>query len=77
MAEYIPLKLQNYLKDALTPKQKLAENAVTFAGSFIASIPFMLITVVNPIPDLPEVIIVLQSGIVGLTNTLLHLLPSN
>ena len=75
MAEYIPLKLQNYLKDALTPKQKLAENAVTFAGSFIASIPFMLITVVNPIPDLPKVIIVLQSGIVGLTNTLLHLLP--
>ena len=75
MAEYIPLKLQNYLKDALTPKQKLAENAVTFAGSFIASIPFMLITVVNPIPGLPKVIIVLQSGIVGLTNTLLHLLP--
>lgn len=75
MAEYIPFKLQNYLKDALTPKQKLAENAVTFAGSFIASIPFMLITVVNPIPGLPKVIIVLQSGIVGLTNTLLHLLP--
>jgi hypothetical protein len=72
MAEYIPLKLQDYLKDALTPNQKLAENAVTFAGSFIASIPFMLITAVNPIPGLPKVIIVLQSGIVGLTNTLLH-----
>lgn len=75
MAEYIPLKLQNYLKEALTPNQKLAENAVTFAGSFIASIPFMLVTAVNPIPGLPKVIIILQSGIVGLTNTLLHLLP--
>lgn len=75
MAEYIPLKLQDYLKEALTPNQKLAENAVTFAGSFIASIPFMLVTAVNPIPGLPKVIIVLQSGIVGLTNTLLHLLP--
>lgn len=75
MAEIIPFKLQNYLKDTLTANQKLAENAVTFAGSFIASIPFMIITVVNPIPGLPKVIIVLQSGIVGLTNTLLHLLP--
>lgn len=75
MAEYIPLKLQDYLKEALTPNQKLAENAVTFAGSFIASIPFMLVTAVNPIPGLPKVIIILQSGIVGLTNTLLHLLP--
>ncbi len=74
-AENIPFKLQNYLKDALTPKQKLAENAVTFAGSFVASIPFMIITAVNPIPNLPKVIIVLQSAIVGLTNTLLHLLP--
>jgi hypothetical protein len=75
MAEYIPLKLQRYLKAALTPTQKLAENTLTFAGSFIASIPFMMITVINPIPNLPKVIIVSQSIIVGLTNTLLHLLP--
>lgn len=75
MAEYIPLKLQSYLKSALTPTQKLAENGVTFVGSLIASIPFMIITIVNPIPNLPKIIIVSQSLIVGLTNTLLHLLP--
>ncbi|KAF5271474.1 hypothetical protein FQR65_LT05094 [Abscondita terminalis] len=75
MAENIPFQLQNYLKDTLTPSQKIAENAVTFVGSFIASIPFMLITAFNPIPGLPKVIIILQSGMVGLTNTLLHLLP--
>ena len=74
-AEYIPLKLENYLKHFLTPKQKLAEDAVTFLGSFVASIPFMIITVVNPIPGLPKLVIISQAFIVGVTNTLLHLLP--
>jgi len=74
-AENIPFKLRDYLKADLTPTQKITENAVTYVGSFIASIPFMIITVVNPIPNLPKVIIVSQALIVGLTNTLLHLLP--
>lgn len=74
-AEYIPLKLQNYLNYPLTAKQKLAEDIVTFAGSFIASIPFMIITCVNPIPGLPKPLIISQALIVGVTNTLLHLLP--
>ncbi len=74
-AEYIPIKLKDYLKYPLSVKQKLAENAVTFAGSFIASIPFMIITCVNPIPGLPKLLIISQAFIVGVTNTLLHLLP--
>ncbi|MFZ0219558.1 MAG: hypothetical protein WAL30_05065 [Candidatus Aquirickettsiella sp.] len=74
-AEYIPLKLVEYLKHPLSPQQKALENVVTFAGSFIASIPFMIITVVNPIPGLPKLFILSQALIVGVTNTLLHLLP--
>ncbi len=75
MAESIPTKLERYLQHSLTPGQKLAENAVTYAGSFVASIPFIIITVVNPIPGLPRLVTVSQALMVGLTNTLLHLLP--
>ncbi|MEN9917309.1 MAG: hypothetical protein RLY40_1248 [Pseudomonadota bacterium] len=75
MAESIPEKLQSYLKYPFTRRQKLAENAVTYMGSFVASIPFVIITVVNPIPGLPKSIVLSQAFMVGLTNTLLHLLP--
>jgi hypothetical protein len=74
-AEYIPLKLIEYLKHPLSQKQKVAGDIGTFTGSFIASIPFMIITCVNPIPGLPKILIISQAFIVGVTNTLLHLLP--
>lgn len=74
-AERIPIQLEAYLQHPLTPCQKLAENAVTYAGSFVASIPFMIITVVNPIPGLSKLVVLSQALMVGVTNTLLHLLP--
>lgn len=74
-AEFIPQELMSYLKYPLAAKQKFAEDAAIFAGSFIASIPFMIITVVNPIPGLPKALVISQAFVVGVTNTLLHLLP--
>ncbi len=73
--ESIPIKLERYLQCSFTPGQKLAENAVTYAGPFIASIPFIIITVVNPFPGLPKFVVLGQAFMVGVTNTLLHLLP--
>lgn len=75
LAESIPTKLERYLQHSLTPAQKIAENVVTYAGSFVASMPFMIITVFNPIPGLPKLAIISQAFMVGVTNTLLHLLP--
>lgn len=74
-AEFIPQALMAYLVYPLAARQKFAENAAIFAGSFIASIPFMIITVANPIPGLPKALIISQAFVVGVTNTLLHLLP--
>jgi len=74
-AEFIPPSLINYLKYPLSYKHKIAENIVIFTGSFIASVPFIILSITNPIPGLPKEIVVLQSMIIGLTNTLLHLLP--
>src|SRR5436190_8250303 len=74
-AESIPVKLERYLQYPYTPAQKLAENTVTYLGSFVASIPFIIITVVDPIPGLPKLIVTSQAFMVGVTNTLLHLLP--
>lgn len=74
-AESIPSELIHYLEYLLTYKEKLAENIFTYTGSFIASIPFIIITVVNRIPGLPNSVIALQAFFVGVTNTLLHLLP--
>jgi hypothetical protein len=74
-ASCIPIELADYLKNPLTRKQRIIENSVTAVGSFIASIPFVIITVLNPIPGLPKFLIFSQACIVGVTNTLLHLLP--
>lgn len=73
--EYIPFKLIHILKHPLSPRQKMAGDIGTLLGSFIASIPFMIITVANPIPGLPKLLNISQALIVGITNTLLHLLP--
>ncbi len=74
-AEFIPPSLVDYLNYPLSYKHKIIRNVVIFTGSFIASIPFIILTVTNPIPGLPKSVVVLQSLVIGLTNTLLHLLP--
>lgn len=74
-ASVIPIQLRKYLRDPLSRQQKIVENILTWVGSFIASVPFIIITVLNPIPGLPKFLIFSQVCIVGLTNTLLHLLP--
>jgi hypothetical protein len=74
-ASDIPTELRPYLKEPLSRKQRLIENVLTWVGSFVASVPFIIITLVNPIPGLPKFLLYSQAGMVALTNTLLHLLP--
>jgi hypothetical protein len=71
----IPLKLAKYLQDPLSSKQRALKNIGITAGSFISSIPFVVINLANPIPALPVVFIIPLASIIAFTNTLLHLLP--
>ncbi len=71
----IPLKLVNYLEYPFSAKQKTAQEVITFVGSLIASMPFPILSLVNPVPGLPIAVNLSEAFLIWMTNTFLHLLP--
>lgn len=74
-ARHIPQELTAYLSDPLTFIQKLTRNTVIIVGSAISAAPLAAVSIVYPIPHMPEAIKWLQAAIVEVDNTVLHLLP--
>ena len=71
----IPLKLENYLEYPFSAKRKTAQEIMTFVGSLIASMPFPVLSLVNPVPGLPIALNISEAFLIWMTNTFLHLLP--
>jgi hypothetical protein len=69
----IPLKLVNYLEYPFSAKQKTAQEVMTFVCSLIASMPFPILSLVNPLPGLPIALNLSEAFLIWVTNTFLHL----
>lgn len=71
----IPLDLHEVLESPLTPFQQKMKDAGIFIGAALSAVPFTAISLLYPIPFLPRWLSLVQTGIVGIDNTILHFLP--